>query len=37
MVDWTFLWDVYAWPGIVMVAQILAIMVPLLLSVAYLT
>jgi NADH-quinone oxidoreductase subunit H len=37
MVDWTFLWDVYAWPGIVMVAQILAILVPLLLSVAYLT
>ncbi|MCH8996723.1 MAG: NADH-quinone oxidoreductase subunit NuoH [Proteobacteria bacterium] len=37
MVDWTALWDGYAWPGIIMVAQILAIIVPLLLSVAYLT
>ena len=37
MVDWTALWDGYAWPGIIMVAQTLAIIVPLLLSVAYLT
>ena len=37
MVDWTALWDGYAWPGIIIVAQILAIVVPLLLSVAYLT
>ena len=37
MVDWTALWDGYAWPGVIMVAQILAIIVPLLLSVAYLT
>ena len=37
MVDWSALWDGYAWPGIIMVAQILAIIVPLLLSVAYLT
>ena len=37
MVDWTALWDGYAWPGIIIVAQILAIIVPLLLSVAYLT
>jgi len=37
MVDWPALWDGYAWPGVIMVAQILAIIVPLLLSVAYLT
>jgi NADH-quinone oxidoreductase subunit H len=37
MVDWNLLWDGYAWPGIIIVAQILAIIVPLLLSVAYLT
>jgi NADH-quinone oxidoreductase subunit H len=37
MVDWTALWDGYAWPGIIIVAQIVAILVPLLLSVAYLT
>ena len=37
MVDWTALWDGYAWPGIIIVAQIVAIVVPLLLSVAYLT
>jgi NADH-quinone oxidoreductase subunit H len=37
MVDWIALWDGYAWPGIVIVAQIVAILVPLLLSVAYLT
>ena len=37
MVDWSALWDGYAWPGIIMVAQIMAIIVPLLLSVAYLT
>ena len=37
MVEWSALWDGYAWPGIIMVAQILAIIVPLLLSVAYLT
>ena len=37
MVDWSALWDGYAWPGIIIVAQILAIVVPLLLSVAYLT
>jgi NADH-quinone oxidoreductase subunit H len=37
MVDWTALWDGYAWPGIIIVAQIVAIIVPLLLSVAYLT
>jgi NADH-quinone oxidoreductase subunit H len=30
-------WDSYAWPGIIIVAQIVAILVPLLLSVAYLT
>jgi NADH-quinone oxidoreductase subunit H len=36
MVDWTLLWDGYAWPGIIMVAQILLIIVPLLLTVAYL-
>ncbi|MFQ5938886.1 MAG: NADH-quinone oxidoreductase subunit NuoH, partial [Alphaproteobacteria bacterium] len=34
MVD---LWEGYAWPGLVIVAQILAILVPLLLAVAYLT
>ncbi|MFQ5773221.1 MAG: NADH-quinone oxidoreductase subunit NuoH [Kiloniellaceae bacterium] len=34
MVD---IWNVYAWPTVVIVAQIVAIMVPLLLSVAYLT
>ena len=37
MVDWTALWDGYAWPGIIIVAQIVAVIVPLLLSVAYLT
>jgi NADH-quinone oxidoreductase subunit H len=37
MVDWIALWDGYAWPGIIIVAQIVAIIVPLLLSVAYLT
>ena len=37
MVDWFALWDGYAWPGIIIVAQIVAILVPLLLSVAYLT
>ncbi len=37
MADWTALWDGYAWPGIIIVAQIVAILVPLLLSVAYLT
>jgi NADH-quinone oxidoreductase subunit H len=37
MVDWSVLWDGYAWPGIIIVAQIVAIVVPLLLSVAYLT
>ena len=37
MVDWIALWDGYAWPGIIIVAQIVAILVPLLLSVAYLT
>ncbi len=37
MVDWIALWDGYAWPGIVIVAQILLIVVPLLLAVAYLT
>jgi NADH-quinone oxidoreductase subunit H len=31
------LWYGYAWPGIIIVAQILAILVPLLLAVAYLT
>jgi NADH-quinone oxidoreductase subunit H len=31
------LWQGYAWPGIVIVAQIVAILVPLLLAVAYLT
>ena len=34
MVD---LWQGYAWPGLVIVAQIFAILVPLLLTVAYLT
>ena len=34
MVDWLALWDGYAWPGIIIVAQIVAILVPLLLSVA---
>jgi NADH-quinone oxidoreductase subunit H len=37
MVDWIALWDGYAWPGILSVAQILLIVVPLLLAVAYLT
>jgi NADH-quinone oxidoreductase subunit H len=37
MVDWIALWDGYAWPGIIIVAQIVAIIVPLLVSVAYLT
>jgi len=32
-----FLWHGYAWPGIIIVAQILAILVPLLIFVAYLT
>ncbi len=31
------LWYGYAWPGIIIVAQILAILVPLLIAVAYLT
>ncbi len=31
------LWQGYAWPGIIIVAQVLAILVPLLLAVAYLT
>jgi len=31
------LWEGYAWPGIIIVAQIVAILVPLLLAVAYLT
>ena len=31
------LWNGYAWPGIVIVAQIVAILVPLLIAVAYLT
>ncbi len=31
------LWHGYAWPGIIIVAQILAILVPLLVAVAYLT
>ena len=31
MVDWIALWDGYAWPGIIIVAQIVAILVPLLL------
>ncbi len=34
---WIVLWDGYAWPGIIIVAQILLIVVPLLLAVAYLT
>jgi len=33
----TVFWNSYAWPGIIIVAQIVAILVPLLLSVAYLT
>ena len=37
MVDLTLLWEGYAWPGIIIVAQIMVILVPLLLSVAYLT
>ena len=37
MVDWIVLWDGYAWPGIIIVAQVLLIVVPLLLAVAYLT
>jgi NADH-quinone oxidoreductase subunit H len=31
------LWQGYAWPGLIIVAQIVAILVPLLLAVAYLT
>ena len=31
------LWYGYAWPGIIIVAQIVAILVPLLLAVAYLS
>ncbi len=31
------LWQGYAWPGIIIVAQVVAILVPLLLAVAYLT
>ena len=31
------LWNIYLWPGVVIVAQIIAILVPLLLGVAYLT
>ena len=31
------LWHGYAWPGIIIVAQIVAILVPLLIAVAYLT
>ncbi|MEE8145276.1 MAG: NADH-quinone oxidoreductase subunit H, partial [Kiloniellales bacterium] len=31
------LWEGYAWPGIIIVAQIVAILVPLLTAVAYLT
>ena len=31
------LWDGYLWPGIIIVAQILLVMVPLLVAVAYLT
>ena len=31
------LWDVYAWPTIIMVAKIIAILVPLMTAVAYLT
>jgi NADH-quinone oxidoreductase subunit H len=31
------LWDGYLWPGIIIVAQILAIVLPLLIAVAYLT
>ncbi|HJM59947.1 MAG TPA: NADH-quinone oxidoreductase subunit H, partial [Alphaproteobacteria bacterium] len=31
------LWGGYLWPGIIIVAQILAVVVPLLLAVAYLT
>ncbi len=34
MVSLTAFWDGYAWPGIIIVAQIVAIIVPLLLSVA---
>jgi len=30
-------WDVYLWPGVVIVAEIVAIVVPLLVAVAYLT
>ena len=37
MVDWIVLWDGYARPGIIIVAQVLLIVVPLLLAVAYLT
>ena len=37
MVDWIALWDGYAWPGIFIVGKIVAILVPLLVSVAYLT
>jgi NADH-quinone oxidoreductase subunit H len=31
------LWSIYLWPGIIIVAKIIAIMVPLLVAVAYLT
>ena len=31
------LWSGYAWPGIIIVAQIVAILVPLLTAIAYLT
>ena len=31
------LWEGYAWPGIILVAQALAVLVPLLIAVAYLT
>jgi len=35
--QWAFLWDGYVWPGLIIVAEILAIIVPLLVAVAYLT
>jgi NADH-quinone oxidoreductase subunit H len=37
MGDWPLLWDGYALPTIIIVAQIIAIIVPLLVAVAYLT
>ncbi len=37
MVSFATLWDGYVWPGIFIVAQVVAILVPLLISVAYLT